>query len=257
MLPRSMRGHSQALSRWAGELAVLPGQGAEPILELPVPPQPLLHCNPGPLERSLWMLSPGCRAGVARLSSPGVRGWVLMGWWGLFGGARCWSLLQQSLGSLPIPSTGRAVLGQRLLGSGAGCCRAVALRPVSPLYEEEEMQVIPLCGSWGAPAQGSVQEGWPCQGRGGQHVCMCSGQAGSGHSWFLREANRKLRKPQASHVRLQTPVVPLLSLLHAGGSALGAAHRLRSRAPCRLTTHLGSAGGWRRGCAIPHPLPRL
>ena len=54
-----------------------------------------------------------------------------------------------------------------LLAAGLG------LRTVSPLCEEEGVQVILLRGCWGTPAQGSMQEGRPCQGRGGQHVCVC------------------------------------------------------------------------------------
>lgn len=135
MLPRSMRGHSQAIPRRAAGLTVLLGQGSEPTLGLPLPLWPLLHCNLWLLGRSLWMLSPGCGAGVVSLSSPGVHGWVLMGWWGWFGGTRCRSLLQQSLGSLPIPSMARARLGRRLLGAGSGaaCCRAGASHRFSSL----------------------------------------------------------------------------------------------------------------------------
>ena len=42
-----------------------------------------------------------------------------------------------------------------LLAAGLGLCT------VSPLYEEEGVQVILLRGCWGTLAQGSMQEGWP------------------------------------------------------------------------------------------------
>lgn len=226
MLPRSTRGHSQAIPRWSGGLTVLPGQGAEPTLGPQVPPWPLLHCSLWVLERSSWMLSPGCRAGVVSLFSPGACGWVLTGWRDWFGGARCRSLLQQSLGALSIPSTARAGQGRRLLGAGSGgpaCCRAGALHPVSPLCEEEGVQVILLRRSWGTPAQGSAREEWLCQGRGGQCVCVL----GAGGIWLQLVSLRGEQKPaETSSIPRAAPdpcgTPPLAALcwgLSAGGSA--------------------------------------
>ena len=77
-------------------------------------------------------------------------------------------------------------------------------------------------------------------------MCKCWGQEGSGRSCFPCEGNTNPRKPQASHVQRQTPVVPLslllLGALHWGLCAANAAALLAGSPHTSAPQEAGGGG---------------
>lgn len=231
MRPRSVRGHGQAFPRRAGGLPCAAGGRMLSRAGAALAPPAL----PSPGFRGRCHLA-GCEP---FLSSAGARSWVLTRGVGCVWVCKVpFSVSAEPWLPPPAPAQ-RWARAEALLAAGLGICT-------------QRGAGDPAAWELGHPGSGvgslaKAEEG---------SVCVpVLGAGGSGSSWFPRDGIRNARKPQASHVRLQTPVEPLLALLRAGGSALGALHHRHSHAldGSPHTSAPQEAGG--AAVLLPTPFP--